>query len=250
MAEPLLRVEGLQKRYGRVVATRNLDLTLRRGEIHALIGPNGAGKTTALAQLAGELRPDAGRILLDGVDITARSMPQRARLGIARSFQITAVFEDFSVLDNVALAVQAGARHHFRFFRRAGRDPALLGPAEAMLEETALSDLAQRPAADLAHGQRRQLEIAMVLATGPRVLLLDEPMAGMGAAETSAMTDLLSRLGGRYAVLLVEHDMDVVFRLADRETVLVDGAALASGSHAVIRADAAAQAAYLEEAPA
>ncbi len=247
MVEPLLQARGLQKRYGGLVATRDLDLDLYQGEIHAVIGPNGAGKTTALAQLSGEQVPDAGRIVFDGRDVTALSMPHRARLGIARSYQVTAVFLDFSVLENIAVAVQARARHHFHFFASAGRDDTLRKPAEALMREVGLEGLAHRPAADLAHGQRRQLELAMALATEPRVLLLDEPMAGMGAAEADAMGALLERLRSRYAVLLVEHDMDMVFRLADRVTVLVDGAVIASGDPAAIRADAAVQAAYLEE---
>ncbi len=247
MAEPLLRAEGLHRRYGGLVATQRLDLALHRGEIHALIGPNGAGKTTALAQLSGELRPDAGRILIDGEDVTRLAMSARARRGIARSFQVTPVFDEFSVRDNVPLALQARARHHFRFWQPAARDPALTGPADALLETTGLSALAHRPAAVLAHGQRRQLEIAMALATQPRLLLLDEPMAGMGAAEVAAMSTLLERLRAEHAILLVEHDMDVVFRLADRVTVLVDGAVIASGDPEAIRADAAVQAAYLEE---
>ncbi|MCP1675294.1 branched-chain amino acid transport system ATP-binding protein [Natronocella acetinitrilica] len=247
MVEPLLQARGLQKRYGGLVATRDLDLDLYQGEIHAVIGPNGAGKTTALAQLSGEQVPDAGRIVFDGRDVTALSMPHRARLGIARSYQVTAVFLDFSVLENIAVAVQARARHHFHFFASAGHDDTLRKPAEALMREVGLEGLAHRPAADLAHGQRRQLELAMALATEPRVLLLDEPMAGMGAAEADAMGALLERLRSRYAVLLVEHDMDMVFRLADRVTVLVDGAVIASGDPAAIRADAAVQAAYLEE---
>lgn len=247
MAEPLLQAVGLEKRYGGLVATRELDLSLHRGEVHALIGPNGAGKTTALGQLSGELRPDGGRILLDGEDVTRLSMPERARRGVARSYQITSVFPDFTVEENVATAVQARARHHFRFFRNAGRDPHLCADALRVMRDTGLAELARRPAADLAHGQRRQLEIAMALATRPRVLLLDEPMAGMGAAEAEAVGDLLERLRPDYAILLVEHDMDMVFRLADRITVLVDGGVIASDTPAVIRADPAVQAAYLEE---
>lgn len=248
-SDAVMRAEGLTKRYGGLVATRHVDLDLRCGEIHALIGPNGAGKTTLLAQLSGELRPDHGRIRLDGRDITRQSMPVRARAGIARSFQITAIFEAFTVLENVALAVQARAPHHFRMLGRAGRDESLLGPARALVDRAGLAGSEQRPAADLAHGQRRQLEIAMALATEPRVLLLDEPMAGMGAAEAAAVTGVLEGLRAGHAVLLVEHDMDVVFRLADRITVLVEGRVIASDRPHIIRADAAVQAAYLEESP-
>jgi branched-chain amino acid transport system ATP-binding protein len=250
MDDPLLKARGLHKRYGGLVATQRLDLDLYRGEIHALIGPNGAGKTTALAQLSGELRPDAGRIHLDGHDVTALAMPARARLGIARSFQITAVFEEFTVRENVALAVQARAPHHFRFWRSAAGDAALCGPAQAAITAAGLDDAADEVAGALAHGRRRQLEIAMALATQPRVLLLDEPMAGMAAEEVAALSELLQRLRADHAILLVEHDMDVVFRLADRVTVLVDGAVIASDRPDAIRADAAVQAAYLEgEAP-
>jgi branched-chain amino acid transport system ATP-binding protein len=246
MDDPLLRARGLHKRYGGLVATQRLDLDLFRGEIHALIGPNGAGKTTALAQLSGELRPNAGCIHLDGQDVTALAMPARARLGIARSFQITAVFEEFTVRENVALAVQARARHHFRFWQPAAGDAALCGPAQAAITATGLDDAADQVAGALAHGRRRQLEIAMALATQPRVLLLDEPMAGMAAEEVAALSALLERLRPDHAILLVEHDMDVVFRLADRVTVLVDGAVIASDRPEAIRADAAVQAAYLE----
>ncbi|MDN3519502.1 ABC transporter ATP-binding protein [Aquisalimonas lutea] len=247
MTQALLRAEGLHKSYGGLVATRHLDLDLHAGEIHAMIGPNGAGKTTAMGQLSGELAPDAGRIVLDGEDVTRLSMPARARRGIARSYQITAVFEEFTVRQNVAVAVQAMARHHFRMVRPARRDPELNAGAEEALGRVGLLHLADEVAADLAHGQKRQLELAMVLATRPRVLLLDEPMAGMGNAEVDAMTRLLEELRSHYAILLVEHDMDVVFRVADRTTVLVDGAVLASGAPEAIRSDARVQAAYLEE---
>ncbi len=247
MVEVILEAVGLHKRYGGLVATRDLNLALRPGEIHAMIGPNGAGKTTALAQLSGELRSDSGRITLNGRDITRLSMPDRARLGIARSYQITAIFPEFTVAENVAVAVQAQAGHHFHLFRNAGRDRTLTEPAQRVLRESGLAEQANHPAGDLAHGQRRQLELAMALATEPRVLLLDEPMAGMGGAEADAVGTLLERLRSRYAVLLVEHDMDMVFRLADRITVLVDGAVIASGDPGSIRADAAVQAAYLEE---
>src|SRR5699024_239703 len=222
-------------------------LSLQRGRIQALIGPNGAGKTTALAQLSGELQPDAGRIYLRGEDITAMRMAQRARIGIARSFQITAIFPEFTVLDNVCTAVQAGARAHFHFWRHAGRDRRLRAPAHDALEQVALAPLAARRAGELAHGQKRQLEIAMALATRPAVLLLDEPLAGMGAAEADIILALLEQLRAEHAILLVEHDMSAVFRLADRVLVLDDGAILAQGSAAEVRADPAVQAAYLAE---
>jgi branched-chain amino acid transport system ATP-binding protein len=248
--QPVLEARGLVKRYGGLLATDQLDLQLHRGELLALIGPNGAGKTTALGQLCGALRPDSGHIVHNGVDVTRLSLPERARRGIVRSYQISATFLEFTVFENVAVAVQARARHHFRFFGVANRSAELNAQVWPLLAQTGLQDLARVPAADLAHGQRRQLEVAMVLATGPEVLLLDEPMAGMGAAEADAMGSLLEGLRHRYAILLVEHDMDMVFRLADRITVLVDGAVIATGDPASVRANPAVQAAYLDESPA
>ncbi|HLQ85342.1 MAG TPA: ABC transporter ATP-binding protein [Salinisphaeraceae bacterium] len=244
---PVFAARHLIKRFGGLTATDDLSLALQRGRILALIGPNGAGKTTALAQLSGELRPDAGQILFQGRDITRLNMAQRAKAGIARSFQITAIFEQFSVLENVCLAVQAAARHHFRFWGRAMRDQALLEPAQAALQRVALQPLAERPASALAHGQKRQLEIAMALATAPQVLLLDEPLAGMGRAEAEVIVALLAELRAEHAILLVEHDMNAVFQLADTVVVLDDGAILAQGPAAAIRANPAVQAAYLSE---
>jgi branched-chain amino acid transport system ATP-binding protein len=245
MAEPLLVVEGLQKRFGAVDATRNLWLEVQPGEIHALIGPNGAGKTTAIAQLAGGLRPDAGRIRFAGHDVTRLPLHRRARLGLVRSFQITSVFERFSAEDNVALAIQAGAGHSFRFWRPARRDPRLRGPARDALERVGLLEQAEVPAASLSHGERRQLEVGLALACNPRLLLLDEPMAGLGPGGTRHMTDLIGRLKGGPAILLVEHDMQAVFALADRITVLVYGEAVATGTPEAIRADPVVRRAYL-----
>ncbi|WP_018718798.1 ABC transporter ATP-binding protein [Arhodomonas aquaeolei] len=246
-AVPTFEARALYKRFGGLQATDGLSLALERGRVHALIGPNGAGKTTALAQLSGELRPDEGSIHLDGRDVTALDMPARARLGIARSFQITAVFESFTVRENVALAVQSRARHHFHFFGNAARDRRLTDTADAALEQVGLADAGGHRVAALAHGQKRQLEIAMALATEPQVLLLDEPMAGMGAAESEVVASLLERLRARYAVLLIEHDMDVVFRLADTLSVLVGGRLIASGPPGEVRDDPDVQAAYLQE---
>jgi branched-chain amino acid transport system ATP-binding protein len=245
----LLRAKGLYKSFGALQATVNVDLDLHHGEIHALIGPNGAGKTTVLAQLSGQLAPDKGTILYDGQDITSTSMPRRARSGIARSFQITAIFESFTVRRNVALAVQACRKHHFSFLRDTRRDRRLIEPAMAFLERVGLADQADAVAASLSHGQKRQLEIAMALAIRPRVFLLDEPMAGMGPSESAAMTGLIRELREDHAILLVEHDMDVVFALADRITVLVYGAIIASGAPEAIRADPEVQRAYLNEDP-
>jgi len=240
-----LEVRGLCKRFGAIVAADRLDLEVEDGEIHALIGPNGAGKTTVIAQLAGELRPDAGTIRFAGRDLVRLPVSARAGLGIARSFQVTSVFEDFGVLDNVALAVQAVAGHSFRFFRPFREVEALQGPALAALERVGLAGVADRSASTLSHGQKRQLELAMALASRPRLLLLDEPLAGQGVAETPAMIALLDGLRGAHTMLLVEHDMDAVFALADRITVLVGGRAIATGPPAAIRADAAVRAAYL-----
>ncbi len=238
---------GLCKRFGGVVATDGLTLSLARGEIHALIGPNGAGKSTAIAQLAGELRPDAGRIMLNGEDITGCSVPARARRGLARSYQITSILPAFTARQNLALAAQVRSGHSFRFWRDATRDPRLTVPAMAMLERIGLGARANARAEDLAHGEQRQLELAMALACEPEVLLLDEPMAGLGPAESRAMVALIAGLRGRVSILLVEHDMDAVFALADRLTVLVAGRAIATGAPEAIRADAGVREAYLGE---
>ncbi|SMH57107.1 ABC transporter ATP-binding protein [Azospirillum agricola] len=245
MTVPLLEARALVKRFGGLNATDRLSLSVAKGELHALIGPNGAGKTTLIGQLSGELKPDEGRILFDGRDVTALPVHKRAQRGLARSFQITSVFPSFTALDNVALAVQAHAGHSFRFWRDAARDRRLSDPARAVLERVGLGPRGNTPASALAHGEKRQLELAMALATGPKLLLLDEPMAGMGPEESARMVRLLAELKGGVTILLVEHDMDAVFALADRITVLVRGAALATGAPAAIRADAAVREAYL-----
>jgi len=245
--EPIFEARGLEKRFGGIHATRDLSLQLTMGTVHALIGPNGAGKTTALAQLSGELRPDAGTVLHKGEDISRLSMAARSHRGIARSYQITATFEEFSVRDNLELAVQSRARRHFSLWRRAAGDPTLREPAERIMEQVGLQPFADRSAGALAHGQKRQLEIAMALATQPSVLLLDEPMAGMGRAECETIMALLEGLRPHHAILLVEHDMDVVFRLADEVSVLVGGSILASGDPETVRENPEVRAAYLEE---
>jgi branched-chain amino acid transport system ATP-binding protein len=247
VTEPLLEARGLVKRFGGLVATDNLDLAVEPGEIHAVIGPNGAGKTTLIAQLSGELRPNAGAIRFAGEDVTALPAPARSQRGLARSFQITSVFRGFSALDNVALSLQAHDGHSFRFWRDARSETNLREPARAILDEVGLGHRADVTAANLAHGEQRQLEIAMALATRPRMLLLDEPMAGMGREESERMVALLKRLKGRETILLIEHDMDVVFALADRITVLVYGRAIATGAPAAIRANADVRQAYLGE---
>jgi len=247
MTEALLRVDNLVKRFGGLVATDNLTLDIAPGEVHAVIGPNGAGKSTLIAQLSGDLRPDSGAILFAGRDVTRLSTAARARRGFARSFQITSIFRDFTAEDNVAMAVQAHDGHSFRFWRPARRDPALREPAGAVLERVGLGDRRHRIAGELAHGEQRQLELAMALATAPALLLLDEPMAGMGLEESRDMVALLAGLKGDMAILLVEHDMDAVFALADRITVLVNGRAVATGTPQAIRADAQVRRAYLGE---
>jgi branched-chain amino acid transport system ATP-binding protein len=245
MAAPLLETRALTKRFGGLVATGEVSLAVEPGEIHAVIGPNGAGKTTLIAQLTGELRPDAGTIHFAGADISRLGPVQRAALGVARSFQITSIFRDFTALDNVALAVQARAGHSFRFWHAAHRDPRLREPAQAVLRAVGLAACADVMASALSHGEKRALEIAMAPSTRPRLLLLDEPTAGMGAEESAAMVRLLAGLKGRLAIILVEHDMDAVFALADRITVMVYGRIIASGSPEAIRGDAEVRHAYL-----
>jgi branched-chain amino acid transport system ATP-binding protein len=247
VAEALLEIADLTKRFGGVVASDRISLALDRGELHAIIGPNGAGKTTLIGQLTGEIAPDAGSVCFDGHDITALPVYRRSAIGLARSFQITSLFLDFTALDNVALAVQAHAGHSFRFWRNARKDTALREPARATLRDAGLGARADALAADLSHGERRQLEIAMALATRPRMLLLDEPMAGMGPEESARLIEILRKLKGAVTILLIEHDMDAVFALADRISVLVYGRLIASGDPAAIRADPVVRQAYLGE---
>ncbi len=243
----LLEVRGLVRRFGGLIAANNLSFDVVEGELHALIGPNGAGKSTAIGLISGEQRPDAGRVRFDGADVTALPIAARVKAGMTRSFQITSVLPDFTALENVALVYQVRAGHSFRFWRPAAGERALLEPAGAMLARIGLGGRADVPARDLAHGEQRQLELAMALATGAKLLLLDEPMAGLGTAESQAMTDILAGLKGHTTILLVEHDMDAVFALADRITVLVYGQAIASGTPKAIRGDPAVRDAYLGE---
>jgi branched-chain amino acid transport system ATP-binding protein len=247
VAETLLETAGLTKRFGGLVATGEVSLSVAPGEIHAVIGPNGAGKTTLIGQLSGELIPDSGSIRFAGADISRLGPARRAALGIARSFQITSIFREFTTLDNVALAIQARAGHSFRFWRAARQDASLRDPAFAALGVVGLAGRADLPAGSLAHGEKRALELAMALATGPRLLLLDEPMAGMGPEESASMVRLLAGLKGRFSIVLVEHDMDAVFALADRITVMVYGRVIASGGPTAIRADPEVRRAYLGE---
>ena len=241
----LLEVNGLVKRFGGLAATDGVDLTVESGEVHAVIGPNGAGKTTLINQLTGEIAPDAGSIRFDGREIAHEPVYRRALLGLGRSYQITSVFPEFSVLANVTLAVLAHAGHSFRFVRPLASERDLAERAREALTEVGLVAKADAIVASLAHGERRQLEVAMTLASRPKLLLLDEPMAGMSLAESERMVALLSTLKRRYGILLVEHDMDAVWKLADRISVLVYGRVIACGDPASIRENAEVRAAYL-----
>jgi branched-chain amino acid transport system ATP-binding protein len=247
MIEPLLEVTGLVKRFGGLTATDDFSLSVAAGEIHAIIGPNGAGKTTLIGQLAGDLRPDAGTIRFAGEDVTGLPTNIRAARGIGRSFQITSIFRDFTVLDNVALAGQARTAHSFRFWRRARGDIALREPARRILEQIGLADRSNVVAANLSHGEKRALEIGLALAAAPRLLLLDEPMAGMGTEDSVRIVQFLATLKRSFTIVLIEHDMDAVFELADRITVMVYGRAIATGSHEDIRNNAEVRRAYLGE---
>ena len=247
MAETLLAIRGLSKRFGGLLANDRVDLDVVRGETHAIIGPNGAGKTTLIGQLAGDLRPDAGAIRFAGQDVTRLDAPLRSRLGLARSFQVTSIFREFSALDNVALAVQAHRGGSFRFWRSAREEPALREPARLVLDAVGLGARADALAANLAHGEQRQLEIAMALATEPRLLLLDEPVAGMGLEESQRMVRFLGTLKGRITIVLVEHDMDAVFSLADRISVMVYGRIIATGTPPEVRGNEQVRRAYLGE---
>ncbi len=247
MSEAMLEVRGLRKSFGALLATDDVDLEVLEGETHAIIGPNGAGKTTFISQLSGMLQPDAGEIRFAGEDITTLSAPARSKKGLARSFQITSIYPEFTALDNVALAVQAHAGHSFRFWKAAREEQVLRAPARAILDEVGLGARGEVIAANLAHGEQRQLEIAMALATGPRQLLLDEPVAGMGTDESQRMVQFLGTLKGKKTMILVEHDMDAVFTLADRISVLVYGRIIATGKSEEIRANAEVRAAYLGE---
>jgi len=247
-AEILLRGRGITRRWGGVVAVNGVSLELARGEVHALIGTNGAGKTTLVNVLSGEIPASSGQVELRGVDVTRWAQPRRARAGLGRSYQRNTIFPSFTVLENCRLAAQARYAAPWRWWEDASRSEECLDAARAALSRAGLADAADRTAGSLSHGEKRQLEIAVCLATSPQVLLLDEPLAGMGAEETERMLKLLAGLRANHAILLVEHDMDAVFRIADRITVLVDGAVIASGTPAEVRANTDVQVAYLGHA--
>ncbi|WP_119274859.1 ABC transporter ATP-binding protein [Taklimakanibacter deserti] len=248
MAEPVLALAHLSKSFGALKVTDDVSLDLRPGEVHALIGPNGAGKTTLIHQIAGTIRPDGGTLRFRGRDIGAMSVAARARLGLARSFQVSSLVLEFSALRNVMLAVQARQGSSFHFFKRVMSDAALTEPAMAMLARVGLEKRASVAAAELSHGERRKLEIAIALALRPHAFLLDEPMAGMGPEGSKELTRFLDRLRTEAPILLVEHDMDAVFALADRISVLVYGRIIAGGKPAEIRKSAEVRKAYLGEA--
>ena len=245
MADAVLHLEKLRKSFGALVVTDELTFDVMPRELHAVIGPNGAGKTTLINQISGLVAPDSGTILFAGRDITALPTHARAELGLARSFQVSSIVPGFSALENVALAVQSRAGSSFRVLGRAAAEAALNGPAMAALADVGLAERAHIPAGELAHGEKRALELAIALAMQPKLLLLDEPMAGTGREETARLVEVLRRLKGRFSVVLVEHDMTAVFALADRISVLIYGRILASGTPAGVRADPRVVAAYL-----
>jgi branched-chain amino acid transport system ATP-binding protein len=243
--ETLLDLRKLVKRYGGLVATDHLDLTVTRGEIHAIIGPNGAGKTTLIHQISGAIAPNEGSVLFNGRDITRVPMHERVKLGLARSYQITNIFHAYSVLDNIALAVQARCGSSMRFWQPAVSDQALFDEARAIGAKVGLGPRLDAIAGNLAHGEQRQLEVGLALATLPKLLLLDEPMAGMGPDESARLIPLIRNLRNEIGVVLIEHDMDAVFQLADRISVLVSGRIIATGTPDQIRNDSEVKKAYL-----
>jgi branched-chain amino acid transport system ATP-binding protein len=245
VTEPLLRIENLVRRFGGIVATDNLSLDIAPGELHAIIGPNGAGKTTLISQLIGQLRPTAGTICFAGQDVTHLPAWKRSRLGLARSFQITSLLPNFTAADNVALAAQARDGHSFRFFGNARQEKPLRDAAYAALDRVGLLGRADVMVSRLSHGEQRELELAVALATKPQLLLLDEPMAGLGITESARMVKLLAELRQEVTIVLVEHDMNAVFALADRITVLVYGRVIASDVPAAIRSNEEVKRAYL-----
>jgi branched-chain amino acid transport system ATP-binding protein len=247
VAEPLLRVQNLVRRFGGITATDDLSLEVAKGELHAIIGPNGAGKTTLITQLTGQLQPNSGTIHFDGRDITGLPAYQRSALGLARSFQITSLLPDFTAADNVALAAQAHDGHSFQFWGDARKEKRLREAARAALVRVGLEARADVVVSRLSHGEQRELELAVALATKPQLLLLDEPMAGLGVSESARMVELLKELRREVTIILVEHDMEAVFALADRISVLVYGRVIACDVPAAIRINEDVKRAYLGE---
>jgi len=247
MTEPVLELRNLRKTFGALRATDDVSLTLMSGEIHALIGPNGAGKSTLIKQISGEFPPDAGSIHFLGTDLAGVSVAARARMGLGRTFQVSSLALEFSALRNVMLAVQSMAGSSFHFFKPVMKDTALVDTAMAVLDKVAMQDRAHIPAAELSHGERRKLEMAIALALAPKAFILDEPMAGMGPEGSKALTGFLDELRHRAPILLVEHDMDAVFALADRISVLVYGQIVATGTVDEIRSNPKVREAYLGE---
>jgi branched-chain amino acid transport system ATP-binding protein len=247
MAEALLEIADLTKRFGGLTANDALSLDVTVGELHAVIGPNGAGKTTLIAQLSGELKPDTGTIRFAGEEIAAVPAAGRVHRGLARSFQIPQLLSDYTACENVALAAQARAGHSYRFWSDARRNRSLRDAGMASLRRVGLTSRADVAVRELSHGEQKQLELAIALATGPRMLLLDEPMAGLGAVECTDMIDLLRQLKQDITILLVEHDMDAVFALADRVSVLVNGQRVATGTSEQVKNDPTVRTAYLGE---
>jgi len=241
----MLELKNVSKHFGGIIATDGVTLDVREGEVHALIGPNGAGKTTLVAQIAGDLASDSGTIVFEGRDVTHSAQHERVHAGLARSYQITSIFGRYSVLDNLALAVQARSGSSFSFWKPVAGESALAEEARAIAAEIGLAGREDAIAATLAHGEQRALEVGLALATRPRLVLLDEPLAGMGPEESQRMIALVERIRARVAVLLVEHDMDAVFRLADRISVMVNGRIIATGTPEQIRANEEVRKAYL-----
>ncbi|MCQ0986771.1 ABC transporter ATP-binding protein [Jiella marina] len=245
MNTPLLSIQDLRKSFGALKVTDGVTLDVPAGELHAVIGPNGAGKTTLIHQLSGSLASDSGTIHFDGDEVSRLTMPERVRRGMARSFQITSILSGFTVLENAAMAVQARSGSSFRFFGRAGAERRLNDEAMAALDRVGLVDRAERRAGSLSHGEKRQLEMAIALATGPKLLLLDEPLAGTGHEESAALVALIAALKETHTIVLIEHDMEAVFQLADRVSVLVYGRVIATGTPEAVRNDPQVRAAYL-----
>ena len=245
MVSPILSIQNLSKKFGAVIASEDVSIDLYQGEIHGLIGPNGAGKSTLIKQISGELKQDSGKIVLGEVEISNYPVLARAKMGLARSFQVSSIIPNFTVLENVILAIQGNLGLTFKFWKPVSKNQELIEAAHGYLDQVDLKMRMSVVAAELSHGERRKLEISMALALEPKVFLLDEPMAGLGAAGSKVMTKQLAKLKSRAPILLIEHDMDAIFALADRISVLVYGRVIASGTVDEIRNNADVRQAYL-----